>query len=212
MDATFWTYDVPFWFRVNWAPLVAGIAAGSLTFMAARMALRRRKVEGLLPDDENLPWEDLLDLLKERYSEPDGADAIGHLSPDELCRTLLADLPRRTLRALPTKFAQEDLKGMNDRRRSRRRWLNPIAVSFFAPMREHPLHGIVINRSTGGFALLADFDFVEGTVLIVRALEAPENVPAIRVQVRHSRKAGSMWLLGCEYTQELPWNVKVWFG
>jgi hypothetical protein len=32
------------------------------------------------------------------------------------------------------------------------------------------------------------------------------------VVVRHSRAAGKLWLTGCEYDEDVPWNVKVWFG
>jgi hypothetical protein len=218
MDSIFWTVELPYWLRLNWMPVTAGLLAGSLTFVAARMAFRRARFRWFLPDEENLPWGDLLNLLKERYNTSAGSEAADNLPPEELCRLLLGELASRgpgagTAAGAAITLADADARfGGHERRTSRRRWLNPIPVTYFAPMREHALHGIIINRSTGGFALLADFDFVAGTKLVVRALDAPEGVPAINVEVRHARKAGSMWLLGCQYTQEVPWNVKVWFG
>jgi hypothetical protein len=212
MDSIFWTYELPYWLRLNWLPLTTGILAGILAFVATGMALRRARLRWLIPDEENLPWEELLGMLKERYQSGDGAQDIEKMNPEELCRVLLGDLARRGPRQAP-QFEGDDVRfGGAERRASRRRWLNPTPVSFFAPMRETALHGIVINRSAGGLALLSDFDFVAGTVLVVRALDAPESVPSIKVEVRHARKAGGMWLLGCQYSQEIPWNVKVWFG
>jgi hypothetical protein len=46
----------------------------------------------------------------------------------------------------------------------------------------------------------------------VRAAEAPPYVPAILVDVRHSLKVGKGFLLGCQFTTDVPWNIRVWFG
>ena len=75
-----------------------------------------------------------------------------------------------------------------------------------------PHQDIIINRSSGGVALLVDHDFALEEILFVRVLEAPQSVPVVQVKVRHSRRAGHMHMLGCQYCHELPWNVKVWFG
>src|SRR5687767_9695509 len=35
MDSIFWTYELPYWLRLNWLPLTTGILAGILAFVAS---------------------------------------------------------------------------------------------------------------------------------------------------------------------------------
>ena len=213
LDHYFWTVELPHWIRSHWLAILAGVCAGALAFMTAGMVLRWRRGIGLLAIDEDLPWEDLLDLLKERYQTADGAASLESMTSEELFAALMAEIPRHRLQALNTGIMEDDsYVKQGDRRGSKRRWLNPIPVRFIAPTDAEPLNGIVVNRSAGGLAILTNHDFPEGTILMVRPLEAPESVPSVKVAVRHSRKAGGMRMLGCQYVQELPWNVKVWFG
>jgi PilZ domain-containing protein len=202
-----WIFDLSSW--LTWMHLAMGLGVGCLVFSATGYLAKRRQERATVPDEEDLPWEDLLELLKARYKER----ASEHLAADELCEALLAQLPPGGVRqrlTLVEEAAQREKFG--DRRSSRRRWLNPLAVSFYTPLQADPMHGLVINRSTGGLALLTDCEFTEGTTLFIRSLEAPASVPAAKVQVRHARRAGRMWLIGCQYVGDLPWNVKVWFG
>jgi hypothetical protein len=99
-----------------------------------------------------------------------------------------------------------------ERRRSIRRWFNPIEVVVISPFHTEPLHGLVVNRSVGGLAILMDMDFESDTVLNVRPKDAPTGVGYIEVRVRHVRKASKLWVIGCQYQGEIAWNVKVWFG
>jgi hypothetical protein len=74
------------------------------------------------------------------------------------------------------------------------------------------VHGLVINRSTGCLAILLQAEVPAGTSIQVHPVEAPRSVPAVNLEVRHCRKAGRLFLIGCEFCEEVPWNVRVWFG
>jgi hypothetical protein len=100
-----------------------------------------------------------------------------------------------------------------DRRRNRRRWGNPQEVAITTTT--HPIeqvHGIVVNRSDRGVALLVDKAFAPETLLNVRSVEAPADVPWVCVEVRHCRTAGKNWKLGCRFQEAPPWKVLAWFG
>src|SRR5205823_1820377 len=128
-------------------------------------------------------------------------------------KQLMTQIPKSGLSAAKMSvLADETLPPGAERRSSRRRWANPIEVRLTSPFHEQPQHGLVINRSTGGLAVLTDANFSPGTVLFVRPEEAPASVPAVEVEVRHSRMVSKLCLIGCQYRGELPWNVKVWFG
>ncbi|MCI0683917.1 MAG: PilZ domain-containing protein [Gemmataceae bacterium] len=205
----FVTLELPHW--LTWVAWASGVVVSGLVITAGSSVLRRRRATD---DDDDIPWEALLDLLKERYQGENGAAYVDSMSSEELFQALLSEIPRMKRQGPPGHGADEVdcLPAGAERRKSRRRWLNPVSVSFYLGLESKPRHGIVINRSSGGVAILVDRDIPPDETLFVRALEAPENVPVIQVKVRHSRRAGRMHLLGCQYCQDLPWNVKVWFG
>ena len=72
------------------------------------------------------------------------------------------------------------------------------------------------TRSDLAFALRGlfahDKEVPAGTTVKFRAAEAPGNVPAIEAEVRHCRKVGKGFLFGLQFNDEIPWNVRVWFG
>jgi hypothetical protein len=74
------------------------------------------------------------------------------------------------------------------------------------------VHGLVINRSTGGLAILLQQEVPAGTSVEVRSVEAPRSVPFIKLEVSHCLKAGGLFLIGCQFCEEVPWHVRVWFG
>lgn len=204
--------DLTHW--LTWASLATGLAVCVLVFMASSYVLRRRAARALLSSEDEIPWESLLEMLKERYQSEKGTAYVESLSPEELLQALLTEMPRLK-RECPPAHGPEDAAytaAGSERRSSRRRWLNPTTVSFYTALDGKHHHGIVVNRSSGGVALLVDHDFPPEETLFVRVMEAPTNVPVIQVKVRHSRRAGRMHVLGCQYCHELPWNVKVWFG
>ena len=70
----------------------------------------------------------------------------------------------------------------------------------------------MVNRSTGGLGIFADQEVPAGTPLKIRAVEAPSYVPMVRIEVRHCLKVGKGYILGCEFSEDVPWNARVWFG
>ncbi len=103
------------------------------------------------------------------------------------------------------------LRRLSERRTSPRRWGNPQEVRISGPFPE-AMQGTVLNRSDGGLALLITRPATPNTFLSVRSCEAPEHIPWVRVCVRHCRPEGKKWLVGCQFDEEVPWSVRVWFG
>jgi hypothetical protein len=204
--------DVPW---ANWLPLGAGAAAMSLVLgltVAVQRWRRRRRAEA--SREEDLPWQDLLGELEQLLRERAAAGLPpGEATDDDLAR-LLARLPA-VPDARPLEMPEDrefQLVGGDERRAGRRRWGNPTEVSLHSPLWFGRRHGLVVNRSTGGLGIYADGEAPPGTPLQVRAAEAPAAVPAVRAEVRHCLPAGKGFLLGCKFSEDLPWNVRVWFG
>jgi hypothetical protein len=72
--------------------------------------------------------------------------------------------------------------------------------------------GKVVDRSRGGLLLAVDEGAKVGSLRYVRAYHAPEELGWVPLEVRHCRKQNERWLLGCKFTQELPWNIILMFG
>ena len=159
-----WFFDFTYW--LTWVSLAIGIGVGWMVFIASGYLGRRRRLAAV-PDEEDLPWDDLLEMLKARQdgeggSLPEGWD---DLSSEELLQLLLVKVPE-TPTGDKAPAAPENASALpagRERRNSRRRWSNPTEVRITAPFHEKPLHGLVINRSTGGLAFLADAEFPAGT-------------------------------------------------
>ena len=190
-----------------WASLGAGIGVSGLVFALGGRALGRRR-STTIPDEEDLPWEEMLVLMKARYGAGGESLVEEELGTDELMG-VLRQIPNATVAGAEANIWLEDGA---DRRTSRRRWANPVEVSLLSPFHEKPVHGLVVNRSTGGLAILTDFQFAPDTVLGVRVTDAPKGIGYVNVCVRHVRRASKLWVAGCQYKDEIPWNVKVWFG
>jgi hypothetical protein len=167
--------------------------------------------------EEDLPWEDLLHLLRDRGRElaESGTPPHDDLPPEELLQLLLSrlpSLPARPPAPLPPEEA-DFLAGNPNRRTSRRRWGNPTEVFLNSPLWSKQVHGLVINRSLTGLAVFVDVEIQAGTVLKVRAVEAPYYVPWVDIEIKHCKKVGRNFIMGCQYRYEdIPWNVRVWFG
>jgi hypothetical protein len=166
----------------------------------------------------DLPWEDLLVMLRARHRELEesGSPPQENLPPDELLALLLSRLPAKRRRGRRPEVPPEEREflasGGAERRASRRRWGNPTEVCLTSPLRSGPLHGLVINRSAGGLAIFVDEEVPPTTMLTVRPLEAPSYVPSPEIEVKRCRKIGRNYLIGCQASTEIPWNVLVWFG
>ena len=208
----------------NWLILAVGTLVTGLVFAvlylrwAGLRGLMRRRSRGSAQavSDEDLPWEDLLELLRRRGRElADSASPPDEdLPPEELLQLLLRRLPTLPQRP-PAPVPQEELDFLvanPDSRTSRRRWGNPTGVLVNSPLWEKPLHGLVMNRSATGLAVFLDMEIQEGTFLKVRSVEAPYYVPWVDIEVKYARKMGRNFILGCQYRFETAWNVRVWFG
>jgi hypothetical protein len=74
------------------------------------------------------------------------------------------------------------------------------------------LRGWVLDRSVGGLCVAVDQEFVEGTKLDVRPVNAPETTPWVEVTVRSARRTSEGCQLGCQFARTPPWSVLLLFG
>jgi hypothetical protein len=222
------------WVILGVGVTVAASVYGLLGYVRRR--LRRRRGGSR---EEDLSWEELLERLRLRRREREkaGLSADEDLLSEELFKELLATPPDAGLDAAPEEpgAAVEDLKSQTqggigrgpatspedirfltqggvEKRTGRRRWGNPTEVHVILPPWPGRLHGLVINRSTGGLAILLQQEVAAGAAIQVHSVEAPRSVPFLKLEVRHCRKAGHLFLVGCQFCEEVPWNVRVWFG
>jgi hypothetical protein len=72
--------------------------------------------------------------------------------------------------------------------------------------------GWVFDRSVGGLGLKTRFDTGIGQTLTVRAVNAPDIVPWIEVEVRSCRPTNGEWELGCRFVRTPTYNVLMLFG
>ncbi len=105
------------------------------------------------------------------------------------------------------------LRKPTDRRRALRRQGKPVRVLVSDPAGgEEPLVCWVVNRSRGGLGLVAPRPLAVGSLFGVRAAHAPDDVEPSQVQVRNCRRKGRRWLVGCRFTEDLPWRILLLFG
>jgi hypothetical protein len=210
----FATLDVTLW--TTWAPLGAGAVVTSLVVGGGVAYGCWRGGRGLsnASREEDLAWADLLALLEQRNRDRAAAGLPPEEATDEELGQLLARLP-----AMPDPRALElpedrefGFVGHDERRAGVRRWGNPTEVHLRSLRWTASMHGLVVNRSTGGLGIFVDKEVPHGTPMQVRAADAPAYVPAALVDVRHSLKVGKGFILGCRFSTDVPWNVRVWFG
>lgn len=100
-----------------------------------------------------------------------------------------------------------------EKRTSLRRTGNPVPVLITDPeMPEEPLGGWVMDRSVGGLCVSSPKSFAVDSYLTIRAANAAETMPSVRVKVRHFRKEDGRYAVGCQYTESYPWSVLLLFG
>jgi hypothetical protein len=200
----------------TWVGPGVGVTVAGLVYLLlgfVRRWLRRRQGES---KEEDLSWEDLLESLRQRRRDREkaGLAADEDLPPEELFKDLLTGLPAGAFQA--PAGAPDDLQyqtgGGVERRAGRRRWGNPTEIHITSPLWPGRLHGLVINRSTGGLAILLQKEVPAGTTINVYSVEAPRSVPFVGLEVCHCRGVSGLFLIGCQFCEEVPWNVRVWFG
>ena len=201
---------------VTWLVPGVGVTVAAFVYVLLgyiRRRLRRRKGGS---KEEDMSWAELLESLRRRRRDREqaGLPADEDMPPEELFKELQATLPAEALRE--PEAEPEDLQfqtqGGIEKRAGRRRWGNPTEVHIISPIWPPRTHGLVINRSTGGLAILLEHEVPAGTSIEVHSVEAPSSVPFIKMQVCHCRKAGGLFLIGCQFCEEVPWNIRVWFG
>ena len=92
-----------------------------------------------------------------------------------------------------------------ERRRTPRRQANPTLVLISeATGLDVPTMGLVVDRSAGGFCLDVEDGVPVGTILKIRAAEAPDHVPWVQGEVRNCRPADNGWRVGCQFERPPP--------
>jgi hypothetical protein len=99
-----------------------------------------------------------------------------------------------------------------DRRRAPRRSGNPVNVLIHDGLAAIPIEGVVIDRSTGGVCIALPQPKAPGIKLEVRAAGAPDTFAWVPVEVRHCRRKGERWLIGCKFEKRLMSSEMVHFG
>jgi hypothetical protein len=208
----FATFGDDLW--TTWVPLGAGVVVTSLVLGFAVMYGRWRRRLTDPSREEDLPWDSLLELLHQRNRDR----AATGLPPEQLTEELLGQLVAR-LPAVPDARPLESpedrefqLLGGTEQRAGGRRWGNPTEVYLYLSFSADRVHGLLVNRSTGGVGIYLDQEVQPGTILQVRAADAPSDIPTVRVEVRHCRKVSKGFVVGCQFCQGVPWNVRVWLG
>ena len=104
-------------------------------------------------------------------------------------------------------------KQADERRRSTRRSGVPTHVQISDSKKPRSvIEGYVLDRSSGGLRLAMEKPFTTGSELQVRATNAPPESPWIVIVIRSCREEGDYFEVGCQFTQELPWNLLLMFG
>jgi hypothetical protein len=208
------SFNAALW--TTWGPLAAGAAVTFLVigsgFVFGRWRRRRRLLDA--SREEDLPWEDLLALLERRNRDRTAGGLPPERETEEVLDQLLADLPPvpdPSPVELPEDREFIDV-GSDERRAGKRRWGNPTEVRLHSLLWAGPMPGLIVNRSTGGLGIFTDREAPAHSTLKIRAVEAPSSVPAVQVEVRHCRKVGRGYFIGCQFTEDVPWNARVWFG
>jgi hypothetical protein len=208
----FATSGIALW--TTWVTLAAGVVATSLVISSAFVYGRWRRRLTIVSREEDLPWKYLLILLEKHNRERAAAGLPPEEATEEVLDRLLTSLP--SLPAPASWELPEDREflsvGTPQRRAGRRRWGNWTEIHIRSLLWDGDRHGLVVNRATGGLGILVDQEVPPGTDLHIRPAEAPANIRAVRAEVRHCRKVGKGFFFGCEFSEDLPWNIRVWFG
>jgi hypothetical protein len=101
----------------------------------------------------------------------------------------------------------------SEQRTAFRRGGNPVEVLVTPGATDGPAaRAWVVDRSMGGVCLSALDAVAQGTVLKMRALNAPPATPWVEVEVKSCRQAKDGWELGCQFIKTPPWAVMLLFG
>jgi hypothetical protein len=102
---------------------------------------------------------------------------------------------------------------IKDKRRSIRRGGDPVPVLVTDGLAStEPVPGMVLNRSRGGLCLSVPQRIEVGQLLAVRTHAFPQDLASLQLRVRHCQPTADGWRIGCQFVEELPWNIILMFG
>jgi hypothetical protein len=98
--------------------------------------------------------------------------------------------------------------GRPERRKSSRHRGQPVKV-LLADMdpRARPHTGLLLDRSLSGMRLSLTQAPTVGTILSIRAPEAPPSAPWVQMEVKYCFLQEDTWLVGCKFVQAPSWSV-----
>jgi serine/threonine protein kinase len=100
-----------------------------------------------------------------------------------------------------------------ERRASPRRKGNLIPVQVADSLgKDETVHGWVLDRSAGGLGLVLRAALEIGTVVKVRPERPGTPAPWVQVRVIHCRRESVRWRVGCQFVEQLGWDVRGLFG
>jgi hypothetical protein len=140
-----------------------------------------------------------------------------------LCRALFGRrVPSSPPAPTPAQVTAKETKTRQDpfvygsaleRRLALRRGGNPVEVLLSdAGATQEPVKGWVLDRSVGGLCLMVAGQIKPGTVLSVRAVNAPVTAHWVQIEVKCARDVEGTWELGCQFLKTPPWNIMLLFG
>ena len=101
----------------------------------------------------------------------------------------------------------------SNKRNAFRRKGNAVQVLIREPGVKHdPIVGWVLDRSSGGLALMLPVEFSTGSRLEVRPDSQSGDALWLAVQVRSVRPQEDGWQIGCKFLATPPWSVLLLFG
>jgi hypothetical protein len=100
-----------------------------------------------------------------------------------------------------------------DQRAAARRTGNPVEVQIAdADATAVQGTGQVLDRSRTGIRMAVPGPVKPGTVLCVRSAWYGDDAPWVRVEVRRCRPSADGCVVGCRFTEALPWSTVLLFG
>jgi hypothetical protein len=81
-----------------------------------------------------------------------------------------------------------------------------------AKAQSKPIEGWVIDRSMGGLCVAIPDKVPETTILSLRTVDAPREVPWVQVEVRRCESRGDRYEIGCQFVRTPSWSILLLFG
>jgi hypothetical protein len=81
-----------------------------------------------------------------------------------------------------------------------------------AKAQSKPMEGWVIDRSMGGLCVALPDKVPETTILSLRTVDAPREVPWVQVEVRRCESRGDRYEIGCQFVRTPSWSILLLFG